>query len=147
MLDKLAQIERRFAEIEAQVADPETFGDRDRVARLMRERAELEEIVVAYRRRCETESALEEAKAMRDDADPEIREMAGAEIRQLESRLDEQDAGLRMLLVPKDPLDQRNAIVEIRARTRTDFSSTRAACTACSACPRPSRRAASTPRP
>ena len=120
MLDKLAQIERRFAEIEAQVADPEIFGDQGRFAKLMRERSDLSEIVEVYRRRCDTGARLEEARVLRDDADPEIREMASAEIRELEPAVEALDAELRLLLVPKDPLDQRNAIFEIRAGTGGD---------------------------
>jgi peptide chain release factor 1 len=120
MLDKLAQIERRFIEIEAQVADPEVFGDQGRFAKLMRERAELEEIVGVYRARCETERSLGEARAMREDSDPGIREMAAGECRELEATLEKLDGELRMLLVPKDPLDQRNAIFEIRAGTGGD---------------------------
>ena len=120
MLDKLAHIERRFAEIEAQVADPEIYGDQGRFAKLMRERADIEEIVTVYRRRCETDGRLEEARALRDDSDPDMREMAAAEIRELEPALEALDAELRFLLVPKDPLDQRNAIFEIRAGTGGD---------------------------
>ncbi len=120
MLDKLAHIERRFAEIEAQVAAPEFFGDQARLAKLLRERSELEEIVETYRRRRETEARLDEARVLREDPDPDIREMAVAEIRELEPALDALDAELRLLLVPKDPLDQRNAILEIRAGTGGD---------------------------
>ncbi|HXC51133.1 MAG TPA: peptide chain release factor 1 [Candidatus Limnocylindrales bacterium] len=120
MLDKLAQIERRFAEIEAQVADPEVFSDQGRFAKLMRERSDLDEIVSVYRRRRQTESELEQARALREDGDPEIREMAAGEYRELEAALEALDGELRMLLVPKDPLDQRNAIFEIRAGTGGD---------------------------
>ena len=120
MLDKLAQIERRFAEIEAQVADPEIFGDRDRFAKLMRERSDLTGIVEVYRRRREMGDQLEEARVLRDDTDPDIREMAVAEIRELEPALEDLDGELRLLLVPKDPLDQRNAILEVRAGTGGD---------------------------
>ena len=120
MLDKLAQIERRFAEIEAQVADPEVFSDQGRFAKLMRERADLAEIVEVYRRRRQTGSELDEARTLREDGDPEIREMASGEYRELEAALEKLDAELRQLLVPKDPLDQRNAIFEIRAGTGGD---------------------------
>src|SRR3954468_13796487 len=114
MLDKLAQIERRFAEIEAKVADPEIFSDQGRFAKLMRERSDLAEIVDVYRRRRETESQLDEARVLREDSDPDIREMASGEYRELETALEGLDSELRLLLVPKDPLDQRNAIFEIR---------------------------------
>ncbi len=120
MLDKLAQIERRFAEIEAQVADPEVFSDQGRFAKLMRERSDLDEIVTVYRRRRQTEGELEQARVLREDSDPEIREMAAGEYRELEAALEALDGELRLLLVPKDPLDQRNAIFEIRAGTGGD---------------------------
>jgi peptide chain release factor 1 len=120
MLDKLAQIERRFAEIEAQLADPDSFGDRDRVAKLMRERSDLSEIVETYRSRRAAEAQLEEARALREDGDPDIREMAATEFRQLEEVIARLDGELRLQLVPKDPLDQRNAIFEIRAGTGGD---------------------------
>ncbi|HYB99680.1 MAG TPA: peptide chain release factor 1 [Candidatus Limnocylindrales bacterium] len=120
MLEKLAQIEKRFEAIEAEVADPSAYGNRERFADLMRERADLTEIVETFRRRRATEQQLLEAKAMRDDSDPDIREMAVSEIRELEPRLERLDRELQMLLVPKDPLDQRNAIVEIRAGTGGD---------------------------
>ena len=120
MLDKLAQIERRFAEIESQLADPDSFGDRDRVAKLMRERSDLAEIVETYRSRRAAEAQLEEARILRDDSDADIREMATLELRQLEEVIERLDSELRLLLVPKDPLDQRNAIFEIRAGTGGD---------------------------
>jgi peptide chain release factor 1 len=120
MLDKLAQIERRFAEIESQLADPDSFGDRDRVAKLMRERSDLSDIVETYRSRRAAEAQLAEARVLRDDGDPEIREMASTEVRQLEEVIGRLDGELRLLLVPKDPLDQRNAIFEIRAGTGGD---------------------------
>ena len=120
MLDKLAQIERRFAEIDSLLADPEVVGDRERFAKLMRERADVAEIVEAYRERRSAESQLGEARLLREDADPGIREMAVGEIKELEPRLEALDARLRLLLVPKDPLDQRNAVLEIRAGTGGD---------------------------
>jgi peptide chain release factor 1 len=117
MLDKLAHIERRFVEIEAEVADPSTAADRERFARLMRERAEIADIVEAWRERRRLAAQLDEARALRDDADAGMREMAFSEIRELEPALEDLDARLRLLLVPKDPLDQRGAILEIRAGT------------------------------
>jgi peptide chain release factor 1 len=120
MLDKLAQIERRFAEIESQLADPDCFVDRDRVARLMRERSDLSDIVETYRSRRAAEAQFEEARILREDSDSDIREMAALEFRQLEELIARLDSELRLLLVPKDPLDQRNAIFEIRAGTGGD---------------------------
>ncbi len=117
MFDKLEKVERRFAEIETLVASPQVIGDRERFTRLTREHAELAEIVRSYRQRKELSAQLEEARSMCEDPDAEIREMAAAEIRRLESELAEADAELQGLLIPKDPLDKRSAVMEIRAGT------------------------------
>ncbi len=117
MFDKLDEVEKRFADIETQISDPEVIADRTRYAALMREHAELSDVVATYRRRKELARELEEARGLREDPDPEIREMAAAEERRLEQALEEVDADLKRLLVPKDPLDKRNAMLEIRAGT------------------------------
>ncbi|RMF23264.1 MAG: peptide chain release factor 1 [Deltaproteobacteria bacterium] len=117
MFDKLDEVEKRFADIETQISDPEVIADRTRYAALMREHAELSDVVATYRRRKELARELEEARGLREDPDPEIREMAAVEERRLEQALEEVDADLKRLLVPKDPLDKRNAMLEIRAGT------------------------------
>jgi len=117
MFDKLDKVEERFLEVEKQLTQSEIVADRDRYARLMREHAELSEIVETYRRRRAVAAQLEEARSMRNDADAEIRDMAALEAGELDERLEALDQELQLLLVPKDPLDQRNAIMEIRAGT------------------------------
>jgi peptide chain release factor 1 len=117
VFEKLDKVEERFCEIEGLIVDPRIVADRERYAGLMRERSELEDVVEAYRQRKRLAAELEETAALRTDRDPEIREMATAEAKALERRLADTDERLTMLLVPKDPLDQRNAIVEIRAGT------------------------------
>ena len=106
-----------FEEIEAQLVLPDVVSDRELYARLMREHAEIQEVVEAYRQRRSIAAQLEEALALRDDSDSEIREMAQGEARDLGSRIEEIDAALQKLLLPRDPLDRRNAILEIRAGT------------------------------
>ena len=117
MFEKLDRVEDRFCEIEGLLVDPKVVGDRDRYTKLMREHADLEEIVSAYRERRRIVADLGQARALLGDRDADIREMAAAESKELEARLDEVDKKLQHLLIPKDPLDQRNAIVEIRAGT------------------------------
>jgi peptide chain release factor 1 len=117
MFDKLDQVAARFREVESELASPDIAADRARYTKLMREHADLVELVAAYGERKQVAGQFAEARALREDSDPEIREMAVAEARELEVRLAELDARLKLLLVPKDPLDQRNAMLEIRAGT------------------------------
>ncbi len=117
MFDKLDEVERRFEEVEALLADPQVIADRSRYTALMREHGELSGLVAAYRRRKQLERELEEARALRGDPDPEMRELAASELRRLEGELEAVDGELKRLLAPKDPLDKRNAMLEIRAGT------------------------------
>ncbi len=117
MLEKLDRVEVRFTEIESKLVDPAVSGDRGRYAELMREHADLAEIVEAYRRRKQVAANLSEAAKLEGDSDPEIREMALAEIAELRPQLGRLDDELTQLLIPKDPLDTRNCILEIRAGT------------------------------
>jgi len=97
------------------MADPEVVSDPDRLAELAREHAELEEIVTLYRQYRQAKTELEQAESLLDDSDPELRELAEAEIARLREHLDNLEAQLRQLLLPRDPRDQRDVIVEIRA--------------------------------
>ena len=117
MFDKLEKVDERFREIEACLVDPNVVGDRERYAALMRERADLEAVVETYRLRRALAEQLAESEVLKTDADAEIRDMAISEARTLEQKLAEVDERLTILLIPKDPLDQRNAIMEIRAGT------------------------------
>ena len=117
MFEKLEKVDERFREIESLIVDPNVVGDRERYAALMRERSDLEAVVETYRRRRALAEQLAETDVLKADADPEIRDMAISEARALEQKLAETDEQLKILLIPKDPLDQRNAIMEIRAGT------------------------------
>jgi len=99
------------------MADPEVVSDPDRLAELAREHAELEELVTLYRQYRQARTELEQAKSLLDDSDPELRELAEAEVARLREHLDDLEAQLRQLLLPRDPRDQRDVIVEIRAGT------------------------------
>ena len=115
MWEKLEGIENRYEEIAQRMADPEVVSDPDRLAELAREHAELEEIVTLYRQYRQAKTELEQAESLLDDSDPELRELAEAEVARLREHLDGLEAQLRQLLLPRDPRDQRDVIVEIRA--------------------------------
>ncbi|MDZ7374028.1 MAG: peptide chain release factor 1 [candidate division KSB1 bacterium] len=121
MFDKLDEVESRFEEIRQMLAQPEVLSDPERLRELSREEHELEPIVETYRRYKQTKAALEEAREILEEGtDRELRELAEEEVRDLEQRLEELAQQLKLLLVPKDPQDAKNAIVEIRAGTGGD---------------------------
>ena len=116
MLDKLAGIEQRYDELEQLMADTSVAQDYERVAEYAQERAELEAIVTAFRVYKATEKELSGARLILDEAeDEELRELARDEVERLEARSAELEEQLKQLLLPKDPRDNRNVIVEIRA--------------------------------
>jgi len=117
MWEKLEGIENRYEEIAQRMADPEVVSDPERLAELAREHAELEELVTLYRQYRQARTELEQAESLLDDSDPELRELAEAEVARLREHLDDLEAQLRQLLLPRDPRDQRDVIVEIRAGT------------------------------
>jgi peptide chain release factor 1 len=115
MLDKLAKIEDRFNELTAWMADPEVASDHVQLAECARERAELEPIVARYREYVGVLSQIEGAQELLQEDDDEIAELARVELGELEplsARLAEE---LKRMLLPKDPRDEKNVIVEIRA--------------------------------
>ncbi len=118
MLERLAGIENKFRELEEELA--RASEDYQRVADLARERADLEPIVTAYREFVSIENELEQAIALRAAEDLELRELAEDEISKLEARRDSLEAQIKTMLLPRDPRDHRNVIMEIRAGTGGD---------------------------
>ena len=118
MLDRLQGIAGRFEALENEMATAATQPQR--IAELGRERAGLEPIVSAYREYQTVHGQLEQARSLRTNEDPDLRALAEAEAEELAPRLEELDRRLRSLLVPRDPRDDRNVIVEIRAGTGGD---------------------------
>jgi len=107
----------RFREIGELLAKPEVVSNVSRLRELGKERAELEELAQAAEEHEKLSQSLAEANEILAGSDPDLRELAEAEIADLEPRLEELDERLRVLSVPKDPDDSRNAIVEVRAGT------------------------------
>jgi peptide chain release factor 1 len=118
MFDTLADIERRYLAIEEEMAQPEVVTDHLRLSALGRERAEIEETVAAYRRLRDLNDEIGATTEMADEErDPEMAALAREELESLTRRRDEQMAAIRRMLVPRDPNDERDVIVEIRAGT------------------------------
>jgi peptide chain release factor 1 len=116
MLDKLSNVEERYNELGRLMADPDVVQDYEKVAQYARERSELEETVNVYRAYQETSEELDGARLiLSEEDDQELRDMAQEEVTQLEARLAQLEEQLKQLLLPQDPRDKRNVIVEIRA--------------------------------
>jgi peptide chain release factor 1 len=118
MLEKLQGIVARFEALERELAA--AAMQPQRIAELARERASLEPIVTAFREYQVVQGQLEQARGLRGSDDPDLRALAEAEMEELTPRLEALDRRLRSLLVPRDPRDDRNVIVEIRAGTGGD---------------------------
>ncbi len=117
MLDKLAELETRYRELEALLVDPAVIGNRRDFARLSRERASLEDVVACYRDWRVLADEERDLEALVEDPDPDLRDMARAELPALRKRREATEQALRLLLIPKNPNDERNVILEIRAGT------------------------------
>ena len=116
MLEKLAEVESRFHELETLLGDPAIATDYEQVAELAKERASLQDIVDAYRQYQRGAAELDEARELLQEADDaEMRELAAEEVAQLDASNAELLENLRLMLLPRDPRDSKNVIVEIRA--------------------------------
>lgn len=123
MLNQLEEVERRFEDLTARLADPKLATQIDELTKIMKERAKLEEVVRSFREFKKVSAELEEAKKLLAGPDPELRDMAKAELRELEPRLETLDGVLKAHLLPKDPLDGKNVVLEIRAGAGGDEAS------------------------
>ena len=112
MLDKLKQVEARYAEIEAKLADPAWYSDSEQIQKLYREQRELQSVAETYRAYQRAEADLAQAKELLGD--PELGEMAKEELADAKERISRLEQELRILLLPKDPNDEKNVILEIR---------------------------------
>ena len=115
MKEKLDDVARRYDELTARMADPAIYEEKGAYQVLAKEVGELEPLVRAWRRAAEVEAELEGARELLED--PEMRDLAQAEISELEAEHAQLSAQIRLLLLPKDPNDAKNVVLEIRAGT------------------------------
>jgi peptide chain release factor 1 len=120
MFDRLEAIEQRFDDLTEEMARPEVAGDYEKLQSLARERASIEQVVSLYREWRANAHALEQARAVVGDSDPEMSALAKEEVESLAAARASLEAKLKRALVPKDPRDDRDVIVEIRAGTGGD---------------------------
>jgi len=113
--ERLASLLSRFETLDKEVQDPNLSKDQKRYREIMREHAQLSEVVAAHRE-CEAlEASIAETQSLvQNEKDPEMKELAKEELKELEIKLQEAQDRLKFLLIPKDPLDEKNIIMEIR---------------------------------
>jgi peptide chain release factor 1 len=120
MFEKLKGIETRFLELEKLLSDPEIVGDRVAYQKYVKEHADLNKIVAVFRTFCQTDKELDDSTDLLNDDDPDIKALARDEIERLASKKETLEEELKKLLIPKDPLDDKNVLIEIRAGTGGD---------------------------
>ena len=124
MTDKLQGIKLRFDFLSEKLAAPDAMNDRDLWREMVKERASLEEIVVAYDEYMTAQASLENCRTMLNDhLDVEMKELVRAEIDELEAKMQTLDEQIHVLLLPKDPNDDKDVILEVRAGTGGDEAS------------------------
>jgi peptide chain release factor 1 len=124
VFDKLDEVVKRFERLEEKLADPTIYDRQDEFKAVNEERGQLEDVVVAYKKYKKIKNDLAEAKEILEtESDEEMREMAKEEISEYEKVIPGLEAELKILLLPKDPLDNKNCMVEIRAGAGGDEAS------------------------
>jgi peptide chain release factor 1 len=112
MFDKLDNVEKRYEELNKLISDPKVIADQNEWKKLMKEHADIEDIVLKYREYKKAMQTIEDLKVMIEDKD--MKELAQAELNEVKESIPNIENDLKMLLVPKDPNDSKNVIVEIR---------------------------------
>jgi peptide chain release factor 1 len=124
MKKHLEAYEHRYAEVERLISNPDIHRDQQRYKELMQEHAHLHELIDVYTQYRKTETEIAESKALaQHEKDPDLQDMAKDEVKHLEDHLANLEKQLKILLVPRDPLDRKNIIMEIRAGTGGDEAS------------------------
>ncbi|SDW45660.1 bacterial peptide chain release factor 1 (bRF-1) [Marinococcus luteus] len=115
MLERLQTVEDRYEYLNEQLSDPEIANDPNKIKELSKEQAQMQRTVEVYREYKEARQQLDEAKSMlEDELDAEMKDMVKSEVEELSERIENQEEELRRLLLPKDPNDDKNVIIEIR---------------------------------
>ena len=120
-IQKMATLERRFEEVSNLLGQPEIIANRSEFMKLSKEHSDLDELVAAWREYSKSRKELEEAKAMvESESDPDMRDLAREELKALEEARGNLEQRIKILLLPKDPNDSKNILLEIRAGTGGD---------------------------
>jgi peptide chain release factor 1 len=123
MFERLEQIETRYEELGRQLAEPEIISDQQKYQKTAKQHRDLEALVEKFREYRQVRQGIADARAMLAESDPDIRAMAEEELAALEEREPQIEADLKILLLPKDPNDEKNVVLEIRAGTGGDEAS------------------------
>ena len=120
---KLDELEKHFEELTAQMADPAVISDGDQYRKVAKAHSDLSEVVAKYREYKNAASQLDQARGMMVEPDPELRDLAQLEIERLEPEITQIEQDLKILLLPRDPNDEKDIVLEIRAGTGGDEAS------------------------
>src|SRR5512133_1340387 len=124
MFDRLEQVEKRYEELSAALSSPEIMNDSARYQKTAKAHAEISELVEKWREYKDLRKGIADTRAMlADESDADMKAMAEEELAQLEERFARVQEELKVLLLPKDPNDEKNVILEIRAGTGGDEAS------------------------
>jgi peptide chain release factor 1 len=123
MFDKLDQIEARYEDLGRQLGDPALLADQKKFQTVAKQHRDLEPTVDKFREYRKLRDSIAEAKTMAGDSDPDVRAMAEEELAELEPKLPVVEEDLKVLLLPKDPNDEKNIVIEVRAGTGGDEAS------------------------
>ena len=123
MFERLSQLEERYEDLTRQLSDPAIVNDQENYRKVSKAHRDLEETVEIYRQYRIVQQGIADAKAMLLEADADMRSMAEEELASLEPRLLELEEQIKVLLLPKDPNDDKNIIIELRAGTGGDEAS------------------------
>ena len=120
MFDRLDQMEARYEDLGRQLSDPNIVSDQENYRKVSKQHRDMEPIVEKFREYRTLKTGIADARAMLNESDPEIKQMAQAELDELQPRLEPIEEALKILLLPKDPNDEKNVILELRAGTGGD---------------------------
>jgi peptide chain release factor 1 len=121
--EKFDKLEARFEELNGLMSDPAVISDGEQYRKVSKERSDLEEVVSKYRQFRQADSELADARAMLTETDPGMRELAKLEVERLEPETAQLEEDLRIIMLPKDPNDEKDCVLEIRAATGGDEAS------------------------
>src|SRR5256885_9172953 len=120
MFEKLASIEKKYEDLIAQLGDPGVLSDPGRYAKMAKQQRELEEVVTKYRTHKALTNAMQQAQQLLNESDPEMAALASEEYDALQKKISQCEEELKVLLLPKDPNDEKNVLLEVRAGTGGD---------------------------